>query len=88
MTMVNPTPPFYDLFMVEPVIAASKFKAQCLALLDVVEGERRSFVVTKHGRPVAKLVPLDPPPSTMGSVTLISVDEDDYFSTEETWDVS
>lgn len=36
-------------------IAAAKFKEQCLALLDQVGPE--GIVITKHGKPVAKLVP-------------------------------
>ena len=40
-------------------IAAGKFKAQCLALLDEVENKRESVTVTKNGRPVAKVVPLE-----------------------------
>ncbi len=38
-------------------IAAAKFKEQCLALLDRVGPE--GLVITKHGRPVAKLVPVE-----------------------------
>lgn len=34
-------------------IAASKFKQQCLALLDSVDEE--GIIITKHGKPVAKL---------------------------------
>jgi prevent-host-death family protein len=37
-------------------IAAAKFKEQCLAILDRVEPE--GIIITKHGKPVAKLVPL------------------------------
>ena len=37
-------------------IAAAKFKAQCLALLDEVDGE--GLVITKRGKPVAKLIPM------------------------------
>ncbi len=37
-------------------ISATKFKAQCLALLDSVGPE--GLVITKHGRPVAKLLPV------------------------------
>lgn len=40
-------------------IAAGKFKAQCLALLDEVKTKREPVLVTKHGDPWAKLVPLD-----------------------------
>jgi prevent-host-death family protein len=36
-------------------LSASKFKEQCLALLDRVGPE--GIVVTKRGRPVAKLIP-------------------------------
>lgn len=35
---------------------ASKFKEQCLALLDQVD--REGIVITKRGKPVAKLIPL------------------------------
>ena len=37
-------------------ISATKFKEQCLALLDSVGPD--GLVITKHGRPVAKLLPL------------------------------
>jgi prevent-host-death family protein len=37
-------------------VAAAKFKEQCLALLDRVGPE--GIVITKHGKPVAKLIPL------------------------------
>lgn len=36
-------------------IAAAKFKEQCLSLLDEVDQE--GIVITKRGRPVAKLIP-------------------------------
>jgi prevent-host-death family protein len=42
-------------------IAAGKFKATCLALLDEVQVKREPVMVTKNGKPVAKLVPLDIP---------------------------
>lgn len=52
------------------VIPAGKFKATCLALLDQVAKTGESFVVTKHGKPVARLVPLEAsaPRSLKGSV--------------------
>jgi prevent-host-death family protein len=40
-------------------MAAGKFKAQCLAVLDEVEIKRECVTVTKNGRPVAKMVPLE-----------------------------
>jgi len=35
---------------------AAQFKTRCLALLDRVGAE--GIVITKHGRPVAKLIPI------------------------------
>jgi prevent-host-death family protein len=40
-------------------MAAGSFKAQCLAVMDEVQARRETVVITKHGRPVAKLVPAD-----------------------------
>ncbi len=37
-------------------IAAAKFKEQCLAILDRLGPE--GVVVTKHGRPVARVLPM------------------------------
>jgi len=42
-------------------IAAAAFKARCLALLDEVGATREALVVTKRGRPVARLVPDETP---------------------------
>jgi antitoxin (DNA-binding transcriptional repressor) of toxin-antitoxin stability system len=40
-------------------MAAGVFKANCLAVMDEVQAKRVSVVITKHGKPVAKLVPLN-----------------------------
>jgi prevent-host-death family protein len=37
--------------------AAAEFKAKCLELMDRVRETGAEYVVTKHGRPVARLVP-------------------------------
>jgi prevent-host-death family protein len=42
-------------------LAASEFKAKCLALLDRVAQEGDTLVITKRGRPVAKVVPVSIP---------------------------
>ena len=46
---------YYSFFAVKTVPAA-KFKEQCLALLDRVDPD--GILITKHGKPVAKLVPV------------------------------
>ena len=72
--------------MSEVVMQASTFKARCLALLDEVASSHSTIVVTKHGKPVARLVPIDDEqPPTRGSVTLLAEDDEAYFSTGEAW---
>ena len=73
--------------MEERLVMASRFKERCLALLDSVAKTKIPVVVTKHGKPVAKLVPIDEPEasSTMGSVRLLADDDEAYFSTGEAW---
>lgn len=39
-------------------IPAGVFKAKCLKLLDKVAEDRHPLVITKHGKPVAQLVPI------------------------------
>jgi prevent-host-death family protein len=72
----------------ERTIMASRFKAECLAILDQVDRMGISVVVTKHGRPVARLVPLESDgfQPTMGSVRLVSEADEAYYSTGERWD--
>jgi len=43
--------------------AAAEFKARCLELMDRVRETRVEYVVTKHGKPVAKLVPVAESPA-------------------------
>ncbi len=66
-------------------ISASEFKARCLALLDEVARTGETLVVTKRGRPVARLTPLDTPKSLIGSVSW--TDESDLLApTGEVWE--
>lgn len=37
---------------------ASEFKARCLTIMDEVEATGHEVTITKHGRPVARLVPV------------------------------
>ena len=40
-------------------IPAGTFKARCLAIMDEVASKRESVIITKRGKPVAKLVPVE-----------------------------
>ena len=62
----------------ERTISASQLKARCLALLDDVAATGRSIVVTKRGKPVARLAPVEGPVSLRGTVTYL-VDEEELL---------
>jgi prevent-host-death family protein len=49
-------------------VGSAEFKARCLELIDRVKEARAEFVVTRHGKPVARLVPVEPeqPVSPLG----------------------
>ena len=40
-------------------MGAGEFKAHCLSVMDEVQAKREAVVITKRGKPVAKLVPVD-----------------------------
>ena len=42
-------------------IAAGEFKARCLTLMEDVRSTREPLIITKRGKPVAKLVPIEEP---------------------------
>jgi prevent-host-death family protein len=46
-------------------IAAADFKANCLRLMDEVARQRRPIIITKRGKPVAKLVPIEQEPTDL-----------------------
>ena len=43
-------------------IKASEFKAKCLKLMDEVAATGEPLLITKHGKPVAELVPTEQKP--------------------------
>ena len=46
-------------------IKASEFKAKCLKLMDEVAETGEPLVITKSGKPVARLVPLEERPKSL-----------------------
>jgi len=40
-------------------IPAAQFKSQCLAVMEQVAQSRRHVVVTKHGKPVVQIIPVE-----------------------------
>jgi len=49
-------------------VPAGEFKSKCLKFMDEVQKSRHAIVITKRGKPVAKLVPVDEAPSLFGSM--------------------
>ena len=54
--------------MKESILSASEFKAKCLSLLDEV-ANGNTLIITKHGRPVAKVSPVSAPAAITGRLT-------------------
>jgi prevent-host-death family protein len=75
------------MVMSEKIMSASQFKAKCLAVLDEVAATGRPVVVTKRGKPVARVVSVDPPPSLRGSVTYLVDEEELLAPIDVEWDV-
>jgi prevent-host-death family protein len=67
-------------------INASKFKEQSLSILDSLEPE--GIVITKHGKPVAKLIPIQEQSAHLiGSMKGKIKIKGDVFSTGVRWNV-
>ena len=71
----------------EASVPAGEFKQRCLALLDQVAETGMPIVVTKRGRPVARVVPIEPSNDVLsGSLEVLTEDEEELFSTGDTWE--
>jgi prevent-host-death family protein len=69
-------------------VPAGQFKARCLSLLDEVSRTHQVITITKRGKPVARLVPLEEekPRSLFGFFAGHVVEEGDIVSpTGEKW---
>ncbi len=49
----------------ESQIPAGEFKSKCLQIMDEVQKLRTHVVITKHGKPVAMLVPCEEQPTSL-----------------------
>ncbi len=69
-------------------IKASEFKAKCLQLMDEVAESGEEIVITKFGKPVAKLMPLRQKPKTLFGIDRgrIEILGDIVSPLDEEWD--
>lgn len=72
-------------------IQVSEFKAKCLQIMNNVHEQQISIIITKRGKPIAKLVPIEDPDRSdifgcmAGSITI----NDDIISPiEDEWDAN
>ena len=71
----------------EKEITASQFKARCLRLLDEVAETGETLVVTKHGKPVARVLPPLGPDDLRGSVKINMTDDELIYFSMGPWDM-
>ena len=69
-------------------IAAGDFKAKCLQLMDQVKETHVPIVITKHGVPVAKLVPIEDETAPLFGLQkgCIVIQGDIVAPIDESWD--
>jgi prevent-host-death family protein len=70
-------------------ISATEFKAHCLALMDEVQRTGEELVITKHGKPVARLAPVvsAAAPSVVGWMRGTSEVLGDLIGPEDVWNL-
>jgi len=70
------------------IIGISEFKSKSLKLLDEIHHSGESITVTKRGIPIAKVVPVDDKTNEIDLKGTLIEQDDDIFSTGETWDAN
>jgi prevent-host-death family protein len=64
---------------------AGEFKAKCLAVLDEVKRSRQSVLVTKRGKPVARVVPVEGETTARSLQDSVLLDEDIVTPMRDLW---
>lgn len=70
-------------------LSAAEFKSKCLKIMDDVNTTHEEVVITKHGKPVAKLVPYSEKPSKsfFGYMkNSVQISDDIIEPINESWD--
>lgn len=69
-------------------VSVSKFKAECLKMIDHVQTQGDVIVITKYGQPAAKLVPIEAPSGGpwFGRGAGTVREKGDLYTSGEVWD--
>lgn len=71
----------------QATIGAGDFKAKCLKLLDEVAETKEPLVITKYGKPIAKLIPMPAEIDLFGAMKGSVISQGDIVSPlENEWD--
>lgn len=74
------------MVMSQRIYTATRLKAELLGALDDVERTGEAIVVTKHGRPVARIVAIDDDAPLAGSVSFLVDDDALIAPLGDAWD--
>ena len=71
-------------------IAAGEFKTKCLQIMDHVQETHVPIIITKHGVPVAKLVPIEEKPVSLFGLQkdAVVIQGNIIAPIEDSWDVN
>ena len=73
----------------DATIGAGEFKAKCLQLIDEVAEHRQPLIITKHGQPRAKLVPIENTRPLFGAMAgSVTHEEDIVAPLDVHWDAA
>lgn len=68
-------------------VPATEFKTHCLALLSEVAKNHETIIVTKHGKPVVRVVPYTPESDVNPLKDSVIFETDLVAPIDEVWDV-
>lgn len=71
-------------------VTAAHFKAHCLQLMDIAHNKHESVIITKRGKPIAKLIPYEEtPPQLFGYMRDTAVVKGDLIEPIDTeWEAN
>jgi len=70
-------------------IGVGDFKAKCLQLLNEIAERRETLVITKRGKPIAKVIPIEPEQPLFGALRGSVVDQSDIVAAmDEEWEAA
>lgn len=72
--------------MVERTIEISEFAAKCFELANEVAATGQPIVLTRDGRPLVRVVPVEEPKSLKGSMKILVSEEEFLKPLDEDWD--